>query len=53
MDVPVYTHTRGFGLPGLQEAMANATMSSASVHLVHANSMSLGEIETTLSMLES
>tara|TARA_B100000809_G_scaffold245245_1_gene271988 strand:- start:272 stop:1753 length:1482 start_codon:yes stop_codon:yes gene_type:complete len=52
-DVPVYTHTRGFGLPGLQEAMANATTSGASVHLVHANSMSLGEIETTLSMVES
>lgn len=52
-DVPVYTHTRGFGLPGLQEAMADATTSGASVHLVHANSMSLGEIETTLSMVES
>ena len=52
-DVPVYTHTRGFGLPGLQEAMADATTSGASVHLVHANSMSLGEIETTLSMVSS
>jgi N-acyl-D-aspartate/D-glutamate deacylase len=52
-NVPVYTHTRGFGLPGLQEAMADATTSGASVHLVHANSMSLGEIETTLSMVES
>ncbi len=51
MDVPVYTHTRGFGLPGLQEAMADAATSGASVHLVHANSMSLGEIETTLSMV--
>ncbi|MBT5175994.1 MAG: amidohydrolase family protein, partial [Candidatus Marinimicrobia bacterium] len=53
MDVPVYTHTRGFGLPGLQEAMADAGTAGASVHLVHANSMSLGEIETTLSMVES
>ena len=52
-DVPVYTHTRGFGLLGLQEAMADATTSGASVHLVHANSMSLGEIETTLSMVSS
>ena len=50
-DVPIYTHTRGFGLPGLQEAMADAATSGASVHLVHANSMSLGEIETTLSMV--
>ena len=50
-DVPIYTHTRGFGMPGLQEAMADAATSGASVHLVHANSMSLGEIETTLSMV--
>ena len=38
-------------MPGLQEAMADAATSGASVHLVHANSMSLGEIETTLSMV--
>ena len=50
-EVPIYTHTRGFGMPGLQEAMADAATSGASVHLVHANSMSLGEIETTLSMV--
>jgi len=50
-NVPIYSHTRGFGMPGLQEAMANATTSGASLHLVHANSMSLGEIETTLSMV--
>lgn len=52
-DVPVYTHTRGFGLPGLQEAMADAATSGASLHLVHANSMSLGEIQTTLSMVSN
>jgi len=50
-EVPIYTHTRGFGMPGLQEAMADAATSGASLHLVHANSMSLGEIETTLSMV--
>ena len=50
-EIPIYTHTRGFGMPGLQEAMADAATSGASLHLVHANSMSLGEIETTLSMV--
>ena len=40
-------------MPGIQEAMAAATTAGASVHIVHANSMSLGEIETTLSMVES
>lgn len=39
--------------PGIQEAMAAASTAGASVHIVHANSMSLGEIETTLSMVES
>ena len=53
LDVTIYTHTRGFGMPGIQEAMAAATTAGASVHIVHANSMSLGEIETTLSMVES
>ena len=53
LDVTVYTHTRGFGMPGIQEAMAAASTAGASVHIVHANSMSLGEIETTLSMVES
>lgn len=53
LNVTVYTHTRGFGMPGIQEAMAAATTAGASVHIVHANSMSLGEIETTLSMVES
>lgn len=53
MGVPVFSHTRGFGLPGIQEAIANATTSGASLHIVHANSLSLGDIQTTLDMVAS
>ena len=52
-EVPVYSHTRGFGLAGIQEAIADATTSGASLHIVHANSLSLGEIETTLNIVSS
>lgn len=52
-DVPIFSHTRGFGMEGIQEAIANATASGASLHIVHANSLSLGEIEVTLDMVQS
>lgn len=52
-QAPIFSHTRGFGLPGIQEAIANATASGAPLHIVHANSLSLGEIEVTLDMVAS
>ena len=52
-QVPVFSHTRGFGMPGIQEAIANATASGAPLHIVHANSLSLGEIQVTLDMVAS
>ncbi len=52
-QAPVYSHTRGFGMPGIQEAIANATASGAPLHIVHANSLSLGEIQVTLDMVAS
>ena len=52
-QVPIFSHTRGFGMPGIQEAIANATTSGAPLHIVHANSLSLGEIQVTLDMVAS
>ena len=52
-QVPVFSHTRGFGMQGIQEAIANATSSGASLHIVHANSLSLGDIQVTLDMVSS
>ena len=49
----IFSHTRGFGMPGIQEAIANATSSGAALHIVHANSLSLGDIQVTLDMVES
>jgi N-acyl-D-aspartate/D-glutamate deacylase len=52
-QVPVFTHTRGFGMPGIQEAISNATVTGAPLHIVHANSLSLGDIQVTLDMVRS
>jgi N-acyl-D-aspartate/D-glutamate deacylase len=52
-DVLVYSHTRGFGLPGIQEAIANAAAAGAPLHIVHLNSLSLGEIDVALDMVAS
>ena len=53
MQAPIFSHTRGFGLSGIHEAIANATASGAPLHIVHANSLSLGEIQVTLDMVAS
>lgn len=53
LKATVFSHTRGFGMPGIQEAIANATASGASLHIVHANSLSLSEIQVTLDMVTS
>lgn len=50
-QAPVFSHTRGFGMAGIQEAIANATTTGAPLHIVHANSLSLGEIQVTLDMV--
>lgn len=52
-QVPIFSHTRGFGMPGIQEAIANATTTGAPLHIVHANSLSLSEIDVTLDMVQS
>lgn len=52
-EVPVFSHTRGFGLEGINEAIANATVTGAPLHIVHANSLSLSEIQVTLDMVRS
>ena len=52
-EVPIFSHTRGFGMPGIHEAIANATVTGAPLHIVHANSLSLGEIQVTLDMVNS
>jgi len=52
-NAPIFSHTRGFGLPGINEAIANATVTGAPLHIVHINSLSLGEIDVSLDMIAS
>ncbi|MBM3787473.1 MAG: amidohydrolase family protein [Acidobacteria bacterium] len=49
--VPVYTHVRGRGEEGIQEAIANAIGTGASVHIVHLNSSSRGSVANNLEMI--
>jgi len=49
--VPIYTHVRGRGEEGVQEAVANAAGTGASVHVVHLNSSTRGAIPGMIEMI--
>ena len=53
MGTPVYTHVRDPDVAAIQEAIANAAATGASVHVVHLNSMALGRIAVALDMIEA
>ena len=52
-QVPVFTHVRDGGIVGIQEALANAAITGAPLHIVHVNSMALGDIGVALEMVET
>lgn len=49
--VPIFTHVRGWTEEGVQEAVANAAGTGASVHIVHLNSSTRGTIPSMLNMI--
>ena len=49
--VPIYTHVRSMEVGAFQEVIANAAATGAPLHIVHVNSMSLGNIATVLDMI--
>lgn len=49
--VPIYTHVRGRGEEGIQEAVANAAGTGASVHVVHLNSSARAALPGMLEMI--
>ncbi len=51
-DVPIFTHVRAMGMDAMQEVVANAAATGASLHIVHANSMSLGQLPLVLDLIE-
>ena len=50
-EVPIYTHVKGMGAAGVQEVVANAVATGASLHIVHINSSSLGTYKTNLGVI--
>ncbi|MEP7376442.1 MAG: amidohydrolase family protein [Chitinophagaceae bacterium] len=53
MNVLVFTHVREPNLISIQEVLADATLTGAPLHIVHINSMSLGQIDFALNMVRS
>ncbi len=49
----VFSHVREPNLISIQEAISNAIVTGAPLHLVHINSMSLSKISVALEMIES
>lgn len=50
---PIYTHVRSMGPDAMQEVIANAAATGVSLHIVHVNSMSGGELPLILDLIES
>ena len=53
MNVLVFTHVREPNIISIQEVIADATLTGAPLHIVHINSMSLGQIDFALNMVRS
>jgi dihydroorotase len=51
-DVPIYTHVRSMGAEAMQEVIANAAATGASLHIVHVNSSSLWDLPLALEIIE-
>ncbi|HNP21347.1 MAG TPA: amidohydrolase family protein [Panacibacter sp.] len=49
----IFSHVREPNINSIQEAIADAALTGAPLHLVHINSMSLGNINTALDMIAS
>ena len=53
MNTIIFSHVREPNILSIQEAMANAIITNSRLHLVHINSMSLGQIETSLELIQN
>ena len=47
----IHTHVRSMTVDAMQEVLANAVATGAPLHIVHVNSMALGEIDTVLDLI--
>ncbi|MDP3469409.1 MAG: amidohydrolase family protein [Daejeonella sp.] len=53
LKLVVFSHVREPNILSIQEAISNAAMTGAALHLVHINSMALGQIQLALDMIKS
>ncbi len=53
IQAPIFVHVRDPGIPGIQEVIANATITGAPLHIVHVNSMALGDIALAIDLVEA
>lgn len=51
MQVPVFTHVREGGIMAVQQTISDAVLTNAPLHIVHINSMVLGDIELAIEMV--
>ncbi|MFN0104165.1 MAG: amidohydrolase family protein [Bryobacteraceae bacterium] len=50
---PIFTHVRSMGPEAMQEVIGNAAATGVALHIVHINSMSLGQLPFVLDLIES
>jgi dihydroorotase len=48
---PIFTHVRGMNVDAMQEVIADAAATGAPLHIVHVNSMSLGNLQAVLDLI--
>jgi dihydroorotase len=48
---PIFVHVRDFGLTYIQQAISDAAVTGAKLHIVHVNSMALAEIGLAIEMV--
>jgi dihydroorotase len=52
LNVLVFSHVREANILSIQEAMADAMLTGAPLHIVHINSMALGQIQLALDLID-
>jgi N-acyl-D-aspartate/D-glutamate deacylase len=53
VSAPIFAHVRDPGIVGIQEVMTNAITLGTPLHIVHINSMALGDITLAIDLVEA
>ncbi len=53
LNALVFSHVRNPGIISIQEVIADAALTGAPLHIVHINSMSLGQIQVAVEMIQA